>query len=108
MIKLEPVQMQHTYEVGDESGYKFTIYASKDNEFHSWSASVTIVNWGFTTPEAAVESLAPALQKLLEQISDRGTFLCDDPNCYLAHCSKCRQPIGAKPHTCNQELTPKT
>ena len=70
-MELKPVQMQHTYEVGDESGYKFTIYAAKDNEFHSWSASVTIVNWGFTTPEAAVEGLMPAIKTLLQQLEEK-------------------------------------
>jgi hypothetical protein len=70
MIKLEPVQMQHIYEVGGESGYRFTIYAAKDNEFHSWSASVTIVNWGFTTPEAAIESLVPAIKSLLQKLEE--------------------------------------
>ena len=69
MVKLEPVQFQHTYELSGDDGYKFTIYCSKDNEFNAWSASVNITTWGTKTPEAAIENLVPALKNLLEKLT---------------------------------------
>jgi hypothetical protein len=68
MVKLEPVQLQHTYELSGDDGYKFTIYCSKDNEFNSWSASVNVTNWGFQTPDAAMCGLLPALKNLVEKL----------------------------------------
>ncbi len=68
MIDLKPVQLRHTYELTGEDGYKFTVYCAKDDEFNSWSAAVTITNWGFTSPEAAIENLVPALKNLLAKL----------------------------------------
>jgi hypothetical protein len=67
-LELKPVSMRHVYEVGDEFGYNYTIHAAKDDEFGSWSASVTVSDWGQSTPEAAVEALVPALRHLLQKI----------------------------------------
>ncbi len=70
MIELTPVSLKHVYKLeGPQSGYKFEVYCSKDDEFNSWAASVTITDWGFTTPEAAVEQLAPALRNLYLRIT---------------------------------------
>lgn len=73
MIELKPVAMQHTYEIGDESGYRYTVHASHDEEFGSWSAAVTIQTWGLKTPEAAVEAMTPALANLLRKLNETPT-----------------------------------
>ena len=106
MLALTPVQLQHVYELEGPEGYKYTVYCSKDNEFHSWSASVSITTWGFTAPEPAIEALGPALKHLLDKINGvEPDFICDDPNCLLWHCGKCRQPIHieAGPHVCQPD-----
>jgi len=73
MIELTPVTVKHVYELeGPQSGYRFTVYASKDDEFGSWAASATVSDWGYTTPEAAVEGLAEALRNLYLKITGEG------------------------------------
>ncbi len=67
-LELKTVAMRHEYEIVSESGYRYTVYVTRDDEFGSWSASVTISNWGASTPEAAVEQLAPALYSLYNKI----------------------------------------
>jgi hypothetical protein len=67
-LELKPIAMRHVYEIRDEVGYNYTVYVTKDDEFGSWSASVTISAWGVPTPEGAVEALAPALHHLLQKI----------------------------------------
>ncbi len=70
MIELTPVSLKHIYVLeGPQSGYEFTVYCSKDDEYNSWSASVTITDWGFKTSEAAVEGLVPALRNLYLKIT---------------------------------------
>jgi len=70
MLELKPVSFQHVYEIeGDLQSY--TVYCAKDNEFNSWSASVTVQDWGYTTPEAAIEGLVPALESLLKKIKEK-------------------------------------
>ena len=63
-LELKTVAMRHEYQIVGESGYRYAVYATKDDEFGSWSASVMISDWGALTPEAAVEQLAPALKNL--------------------------------------------
>lgn len=69
MINLTPTQSQHVYELSDgETGYKYTVYVTKDTEYGAWSATVNISNWGNKTPDGAVEALTPALQHLVSAI----------------------------------------
>jgi hypothetical protein len=69
MMKLKPVSLQHTYSLdGTQSGYAYTVYAFYDSEL-GWSASVTLNDYGFKTPEDAVLGLREAVQNLLGALS---------------------------------------
>jgi hypothetical protein len=61
---------QHVhYSLGDESGYRFEIDASLDDEF-GWNASVYVTSHGLRTAEDAVESLRPAVERLLGMLNE--------------------------------------
>lgn len=49
------------YDYHDESGYRFTVHASYDQEF-GWSASLSIDVYGFKTDEEALNHLRLPLE----------------------------------------------
>lgn len=58
------------YRLEDESGYAFHVVADFDPEF-GWSASVSVRADGRKTPEAALSSLAVAVEHLLRQLKEQ-------------------------------------
>ena len=68
-IKLESVQCEHFYKMGDESGYKYEIHAIKDEE-RGWSAHVTLESFGYNHAEDAVAHLRYAAEHFLRQLNE--------------------------------------
>jgi hypothetical protein len=68
-VNLTPTRLEHTYEVGDESGYRFTVVAER-NADGAWSASVTMYSRGYVTAEHAVQHLAHSAEAFLRQVKE--------------------------------------
>lgn len=66
-MNLKPTRVEQTYEVGDESGYRFTVVAVYDPET-GWSASVAMAAHGYTTAEDAVQHLTHSAEAFLRQV----------------------------------------
>lgn len=67
-MKLKPTQV--AYRFADESGYRFTVVATLDEEFNGWSASVGMETHGYRTPEDAVARLAASARAFLRQVEE--------------------------------------
>ena len=68
-MNLTPTRMEHVYEVGDDSGYGFTVVATYDAET-GWSAAVQMASHGYKTPEAAVQYLRHSAEAFLRQLQE--------------------------------------
>lgn len=68
-MNLKPTRVEQTYEVGDESGYRFTVVAVYDPET-GWSASVNMATHGYQTAEYAVEHLTMSAAAFLRQVEE--------------------------------------
>lgn len=68
-LDLKPVHLEQTIEVGDESGYRYTITAVKDDEW-GWQASVAMSSFGLTSAEAAVKHLRYAAENFVRLLAD--------------------------------------
>lgn len=68
-MELKPTRLEHTYEVGDESGYRFTVVASYDPET-GWSAAVSMATHGYKSPEHAVQHLTLSAKEFLRQVKE--------------------------------------
>lgn len=66
-MNMKPTRIEQTYEVGDESGYRFTVVAVYDPET-GWSASVSMATHGYTTPEHAVQHLTLSAKEFVRQV----------------------------------------
>lgn len=60
-----------TYEMGDASGYRYTIEAERDPEY-GWSAVVTMRTSGSKTAEGAIGHLKSAAESFLWQLKKTG------------------------------------
>jgi hypothetical protein len=69
-VTLTPTRLEHTYEIGDESGYRFTVVASYDPET-GWSAAVSMATHGYTTPEHAVQHLTHSAEAFVRQVKEK-------------------------------------
>jgi hypothetical protein len=67
-IILESNHLSYTFD--GENGYKFTITASKDDEFGSWHSDVAISTYGLRTSGAAIKNLENGVEELLRQLQD--------------------------------------
>jgi hypothetical protein len=68
-MNLTPTRLEHAYEVGDESGYRFTVVAEKNAE-GAWSASVTMHSRGYVTAEDAVQHLTHSAEAFVRQVKE--------------------------------------
>lgn len=70
-MPLKPTRLEHTYEMGDESGYRFTVVVEWKDDTESWTgwhATVTMTAHGMSTPEAAVSHLRHSAEAFLRQL----------------------------------------
>lgn len=68
-MNLKPTRVEQVYEVGDESGYRFTVVANYDAET-GWSASVHLASHGFASPEVAIDRLREPARQFLRQTAE--------------------------------------
>lgn len=69
-MNLKPTRLEHTYEMGDESGYRYTVVASYDAET-GWSASVCMASHGYISADTAVEHLRHSAEAFLRQLDEK-------------------------------------
>lgn len=69
-MKLEPTSATFEYFIDDSSGYKFRVVVTKDSEW-GWGGTVSLVSFGYNSPEAAVERLVPAAEKFIELVREK-------------------------------------
>jgi hypothetical protein len=74
-VTLTPTRLEHTYEIGDESGYRFTVVAEWHDDAgppyrRGWSATVTMGTHGSRTPEDAVQHLTLSAEAFLRQVKE--------------------------------------
>lgn len=68
-MNLKPTRVEQTYEIGDESGYRFTVVASCDGKT-GWSAAVSMASHGYLTAEDAIQHLTHSAEAFLRQVTE--------------------------------------
>jgi hypothetical protein len=69
-VNLTPTRLEHTYEAGDESGYRFTVVAER-GAGGSWTATVTMETDGYITAEDAVRGLGDTAEEFVRQVKEK-------------------------------------
>lgn len=70
-LDLKPTRVEQTIEIGDKSGYRFTITAVFDDEW-GWQANVTISSFGLASAETAVGHLRAGAEHFIRLLQAPG------------------------------------
>lgn len=66
-MKLKPTEKNFKYTIGDESGYRFNITATFDEEI-GWNATLEMKSFGLNTAENAVVFLGKSARDFVRQL----------------------------------------